>query len=84
MFLNAHWPSQLEVFGDTDSPSRRGCADRLQRYQGTVMTGKCSVAGNVYLYSVSFRLVVCRDVRLVTVCPLHLEEAVRGVADARR
>ena len=25
-FVNAHWPSQVEVFGDGDSPSRRGCA----------------------------------------------------------
>ena len=25
-FLNAHWPSQVEVFGEADSPSRRGCA----------------------------------------------------------
>ena len=23
-FVNAHWPSQVEVFGDGDSPSRRG------------------------------------------------------------
>ena len=23
-FLNAHWPSQVEVFGDADSPSGRG------------------------------------------------------------
>ena len=25
-FVNAHWPSQVKVFGDGDSPSRRGCA----------------------------------------------------------
>ena len=25
-FVNAHWPSQVEVFGAGDSPSRRGCA----------------------------------------------------------
>ena len=25
-FVNAHWPSQVEVFGDADSPCRRGCA----------------------------------------------------------
>ena len=33
-FPNAHWPSQVEVFGDADSPSRRV---HLQRYRGTVM-----------------------------------------------
>ena len=33
-FLNAHWPSQVEVFGDGDSPSRRV---HLQRCRGTVM-----------------------------------------------
>ena len=25
-FADAHWPSQVEVFGEADSPSRRGCA----------------------------------------------------------
>ena len=25
-FVNAHWPSQVDVFGAVDSPSRRGCA----------------------------------------------------------
>ena len=25
-FVNAHWPSQVEVFGAGDSPSRIGCA----------------------------------------------------------
>ena len=25
-FVNAHWPSQVDVFGDGDLPSRRGCA----------------------------------------------------------
>ena len=30
-FADGHWPSQVEVFGEADSPSRRGCA--------------CSVAG---------------------------------------
>ena len=25
-FVNAHWPSQVEVFGAEDSPSRRDCA----------------------------------------------------------
>ena len=25
-FVDAHWPSQVEVFGEVDSPSRRGRA----------------------------------------------------------
>ena len=31
--LNAHWPSQEEVFGDADSPSRRGCAYNITGLQ---------------------------------------------------
>ena len=30
-FVNAHWPSQVEVFGAGDSPSRRGCAYSVAR-----------------------------------------------------
>ena len=32
-FVNAHWPSQVEVFGDADPPSRRGCAHSVARAQ---------------------------------------------------
>ena len=32
-FLNAHWSSQVEVFGDADSASRRGCAYSLAGVQ---------------------------------------------------
>ena len=32
-FLDARWPSQVEVFGEADSPSRRGCAYSVAEVQ---------------------------------------------------
>ena len=50
-FADTHWPSQVEVFGEADSPSRRGC-------RGTVMPK--ILQGNKVRYRETFTRFISR------------------------